>query len=568
MLRHRLLLSFEAEANGVTPDQVIRGTAGTRPRRLSMRLADVTVPCRGAIRGAGGPDRAALSRPAVAPGAPRRALSALAGPNKSNFRGRGIEFEEVRSYQPGDDIRGIDWRVTARTGSAHTKLFREERERPVLVAVDQRSSMFFGSSHCFKSVLAAQLAGLLAWSALEAGDRVAGWSSTAPSTARSAPAQQPHGAGAVVAIWPTTTAPCRWPRPTARISPPSWPTCGASCGPAAACSSSAIFAAPARSTPASSCSSCPSTSDYRHRLQRPAGSGPARRPVATPSPTAGAQRTGHRRPGPAQAYRARRAAARTAVDGTAAPGHSPAAGQHPPGPIQRAATRLRETRAGEPAGSAGQPAPAAGTAAHRLVAAGPGLVAAGGLVRWLLALAVLAWWLLRRRRANAYRRQALAQAGAIAAAVPAAAGQPALAGRYQCAVKGVAWWPTPARRGRQQREAWLALLNAPLKPDEQFPADFVAAAYRKDAPAVDASGCSAVPRAGSGATRWPDDRVDLALDAGAGALPWLVRRLAPVASAARSPPCAPRFTPTGSNWAPARAPAAAAAAPCRCCRCG
>jgi uncharacterized protein (DUF58 family) len=98
----------------------------------------------------------------------------LAGPNKSNFRGRGIDFEEVRNYQPGDDIRTIDWRVTARTGNAHTKLFREERERPVLVVIDQRSNMFFGSSHCFKSVLAAQLASLVAWSALEAGDRVGG----------------------------------------------------------------------------------------------------------------------------------------------------------------------------------------------------------------------------------------------------------------------------------------------------------------------------------------------------------------------------------------------------------
>ena len=103
-----------------------------------------------------------------------RALSVLAGPNKSNFRGRGIDFEEVRSYQPGDDIRTIDWRVTARTGSAHTKVFREERERPVLVVVDQRNSMYFGSSHCFKSVIAAQLASLLAWSALDNGERVGG----------------------------------------------------------------------------------------------------------------------------------------------------------------------------------------------------------------------------------------------------------------------------------------------------------------------------------------------------------------------------------------------------------
>lgn len=104
----------------------------------------------------------------------KRALSQLAGPNNSNFRGRGLDFEEVRIYQNGDDIRSIDWRVTARTGSAHTKLFREERERPVLIVVDQCNSMFFGSSHCFKSVLAAQLASLLAWSALHAGDCVGG----------------------------------------------------------------------------------------------------------------------------------------------------------------------------------------------------------------------------------------------------------------------------------------------------------------------------------------------------------------------------------------------------------
>ena len=104
----------------------------------------------------------------------RRALSLLSGPNKTNFRGRGIDFEEVRSYQPGDDIRTIDWRVTARTGSAHTKLFREERERPVLVCIDQRNRMFFGSQCCCKSVLAAQLAALLSWAALQGGDRLGG----------------------------------------------------------------------------------------------------------------------------------------------------------------------------------------------------------------------------------------------------------------------------------------------------------------------------------------------------------------------------------------------------------
>jgi uncharacterized protein (DUF58 family) len=139
-----------------------------------MHLADISLPARGAYAPLN--ELIALRYPArqLALARKNRALSTLAGPNKSNFRGRGIDFEEVRNYQPGDDIRTIDWRVTARTGSAHTKIFREERERPVLVVVDQRNSMFFGSSHCFKSVLAAHLASLIAWSALNAGDRVGG----------------------------------------------------------------------------------------------------------------------------------------------------------------------------------------------------------------------------------------------------------------------------------------------------------------------------------------------------------------------------------------------------------
>ncbi|MFK7831058.1 MAG: DUF58 domain-containing protein [Congregibacter sp.] len=102
----------------------------------------------------------------------RRALAELSGGQRSNFRGRGIEFEEVRGYQPGDDIRAIDWRVTARTGVAHTKLFHEERERPVLLIVDQRRCMQFGSRHCFKSVLAAEIAALIAWSALGGNERI------------------------------------------------------------------------------------------------------------------------------------------------------------------------------------------------------------------------------------------------------------------------------------------------------------------------------------------------------------------------------------------------------------
>ncbi|PLX81672.1 MAG: DUF58 domain-containing protein [Desulfuromonas sp.] len=92
----------------------------------------------------------------------------------SAFKGRGMEFEEVRSYQPGDDIRNLDWRVTARTCKPHTKLFREERERPVLLWVDVRAPMFFGTRGVFKAVQASRAAALLAWSAVGQGDRLGG----------------------------------------------------------------------------------------------------------------------------------------------------------------------------------------------------------------------------------------------------------------------------------------------------------------------------------------------------------------------------------------------------------
>ncbi|MBT5031007.1 MAG: DUF58 domain-containing protein, partial [Proteobacteria bacterium] len=102
------------------------------------------------------------------------ARAMLLGETRSKFRGRGMEFEEVRQYQPGDDIRNIDWRVSARTGGTYTKLFCEERERPVHIVVDQRNSMFFGSAQRFKSVLAAEVASALAWAALAGSDRIGG----------------------------------------------------------------------------------------------------------------------------------------------------------------------------------------------------------------------------------------------------------------------------------------------------------------------------------------------------------------------------------------------------------
>ena len=96
------------------------------------------------------------------------------GERAAPVRGRGMDFDEVRPYQPGDDLRSIDWRVTARKGKPHTKVFREERERPTLIVVDQTRSMFFGSRGRLKSVLAAEIAARTAWRALAAQDRVGG----------------------------------------------------------------------------------------------------------------------------------------------------------------------------------------------------------------------------------------------------------------------------------------------------------------------------------------------------------------------------------------------------------
>lgn len=92
----------------------------------------------------------------------------------SPVKGRGMEFAESRVYQAGDDVRNIDWRVTARTGEVHTKVFREERERPVFISVDGRNTMRFATKGVFKSVLAAKLAALIAWAAQHQGDRIGG----------------------------------------------------------------------------------------------------------------------------------------------------------------------------------------------------------------------------------------------------------------------------------------------------------------------------------------------------------------------------------------------------------
>ncbi|MFT5782672.1 MAG: hypothetical protein ACI9EB_002067 [Pseudomonas sp.] len=100
--------------------------------------------------------------------------SPLAGLHHSKLRGRGVDFDQVRIYQPGDDVRTIDWRVTARTQVAHTKVFHEERERPIYLLVEQSRRLFFGSGVMFKSVLVAHAASLIGWAVLSHNDRIGG----------------------------------------------------------------------------------------------------------------------------------------------------------------------------------------------------------------------------------------------------------------------------------------------------------------------------------------------------------------------------------------------------------
>ncbi|VAW75559.1 hypothetical protein PA3071 [hydrothermal vent metagenome] len=96
------------------------------------------------------------------------------GAYRASFKGRGMEFDEVRPYADGDDIRMLDWKVTARTNKPHTKLFREERERPIQLCVDLRPGMFFATRKAYKSVWASRAASLLAWSSLKHRDRLGG----------------------------------------------------------------------------------------------------------------------------------------------------------------------------------------------------------------------------------------------------------------------------------------------------------------------------------------------------------------------------------------------------------
>ena len=116
----------------------------------------------------------ASEQPLSPRGRAARVKTQFGGARASRFHGRGMEFSEVRAYQPGDDVRSIDWRVTARTGRPHSNLFQEERERPVWLVADLGPSMRFGTRDAFKSVAAARVAAVLGWEAHAEGERVGG----------------------------------------------------------------------------------------------------------------------------------------------------------------------------------------------------------------------------------------------------------------------------------------------------------------------------------------------------------------------------------------------------------
>lgn len=126
-------------------------------------------------------------------GRPRMGRFGVSGPAMSPLRGRGMEYAESREYSPGDDARHIDWRLTARTGRAHSKLFQAERERLSLIVCDTAAALYFGTRVRFKSVQAARAGAIAAWTAVRDGDRIAalrGSSREAPV----APAAGPRGA--------------------------------------------------------------------------------------------------------------------------------------------------------------------------------------------------------------------------------------------------------------------------------------------------------------------------------------------------------------------------------------
>jgi uncharacterized protein (DUF58 family) len=157
-------LKRPSRSDSTNPQSAIRNPQSGQPRATPSGT-DVLLPDLIALR-------AEAHRLDISPRG--KVLATKSGGHLSRFRGRGMEFDESRVYQPGDDVRNMDWRVTARAGTPHVKLFREERERPVWLLADLGPAMRFGTRVAFKSVIAARAAALLAWAAADKGDRVGG----------------------------------------------------------------------------------------------------------------------------------------------------------------------------------------------------------------------------------------------------------------------------------------------------------------------------------------------------------------------------------------------------------
>jgi uncharacterized protein (DUF58 family) len=138
-----------------------------------------------------------------------RVLATRAGNHLSPFRGPGIDYDESRVYVPGDDPRTMDWRVTARAARPHVKVFREERERPVWLLVDQRTGMRFATRVAFKSVIAARAAALLGWAAIERGERVGGLVFDENGHVQQRPGPRQHGLLPLLRALSTAPAPAR-----------------------------------------------------------------------------------------------------------------------------------------------------------------------------------------------------------------------------------------------------------------------------------------------------------------------------------------------------------------------
>lgn len=143
-----------------------------------------------------------------------RVQASAAGGHLSPFKGRGVEFDESRPYQEGDDLRTIDWRVTARTGKPYTKVFREERDRPVIVWLDLRLPMLFATRGAFKAVRASQTAALVAWSSVAHGDRLGG---LVFSEGEHVELRPKLGRGAALRFFRALAEPERWDHDASRL---------------------------------------------------------------------------------------------------------------------------------------------------------------------------------------------------------------------------------------------------------------------------------------------------------------------------------------------------------------